>query len=377
MLTFFQKLFDTSDFPARWNCGNWDTFHGYLHIVSDMLIWAAYFMIPIALVYYWWKKRDEMEFPKLFWLFGAFIFTCGITHFIDAIIFYHPIYRVSGVMKFVTAVVSWMTVFAIIRITPEALMLPGRAKLSGELQRQLDKKHQIQQRLAESNRELEAYTGRVAHDLRNPLSGVILLGDLALESARNGKTDTTAEHLSSILETLHRMEESVKELHNLSLARNKQAAMDPIDIGKIVQTVTENLSSRIASKGAEVRIAQLPTILGNETLLIHLFTNLIENAMKYGADEPPLIIVEGDRDGKMEIITVTDNGRGIPEGEIALVFEPNFRASNVNDVDGSGVGLSLCTSIMDSHKGTIRALPGSGAGLVIEMRFPSISGSSQ
>ncbi len=373
MLTFFQKLFDTSDFPARWTCGNWDTFHGCMHIVSDMMIWAAYFMIPVALVYYWWKKRDEMEFPKLFWLFGAFIFSCGITHLIEAVIFYHPIYRVSGVLKVVTAAVSWATVFAIIRITPEALTLPGRAKLSEELQRLLDKTQNIQQRLATNNRELEAYTGRVAHDLRNPLSGLILLGDLALESARSGNTETTAEQLSSMLESLRLMDESVKELHNLSLARNKQAAMNPTDLTKVIQTVTENMSSRISSNGAEVRIAQLPIVIGNETLLIHLFTNLIDNAIKYRSDEPPVIVVESDSDGSMEIITVTDNGRGIPEEETARVFEPHFRASNVSAVDGSGIGLSLCTSIMDSHNGTIRALPRSAGGSVIEMRFPKIS----
>ena len=370
MPTFLQKLFDTADFPARWNCGNWDSFHGYLHILSDLMIWAAYFMIPVALVYYWWKKRADIAFPKLFWLFGAFIFSCGITHLIEATIFYHPIYRVSGLMKFVTAVVSWMTVFAIIRITPEALTLPGRAKLSGQLQRQLDKKHKAQERLAETNRELEAYTGRVAHDLRNPLSGVILLGDLALESIQKGQSETTVAQLSSMMETLRRMEESVKELHNLSLARNKETPLDLVDLSAIAEAVKDGLSSKIASHGAKVTITELPTIFGNETLLSHLFTNLIENSLKYRSDASPHILIESSSEDEVVVVTLTDNGKGIPEGEKDRVFEPNFRASNVENIEGAGVGLSLCTSIMRNHKGTIKARRGTETGLTIEMRFP-------
>lgn len=373
MPTFFQKFFDTSDFPARWNCGNWDSFHGYLHILSDLMIWAAYFMIPVALVYYWWKKREEIEFPKLFWLFGAFIFSCGITHFIDATMFYYPIYRVSGAMKFLTAVVSWMTVFAIIRITPEALSLPGRANLSVELQRQLDKRHDIQERLAESNRELEAYTGRVAHDLRNPLSGVILLGDLALESAQKGQAEVSAEQLSSMLVTLRSMEESIKELHTLSLSRNKEIEMDHVDLEQVVQAVKKGLGEKIEAHDAVVEITQLPTVLGNESLLKHLFTNLIENSLKYRTEANPLITVESRHDSGENVITVCDNGRGIPENEEVRIFDPSYRASNVDQVAGSGIGLSLCKSIMESHKGTIKARPQSKGGLTIEMRFPEIS----
>lgn len=370
MPDFLRKLFDTSDFPARWNCGNWDSFHGWMHIVSDLLIWAAYFMIPVALVYYWWKKRDEMAFPKLFWLFGAFIFSCGVTHFIEAVIFYHPIYRVSGVMKFITAVISWMTVFAIIRITPTALTLPGRAKLSEKLQQQLDANQEVRERLAASNRELEAYTGRVAHDLRNPLSGLILLVQIELESRREKEGEGSIEQLTAILDSLQNMEESVKELHSLSLAKNTETQMSPTSLNSVLSVVKGRAAQKIEECGAKVVIDELPTLAGNETLLTHLFTNLIENAIKYRSDASLVIHITSRREQSEEIITVSDNGRGIPEEDLPKIFDANFRASNVGKVDGSGIGLSLCRSIMETHGGTIRALPVSGSGAEIEMRFP-------
>ncbi len=90
---YFSKFFDTSDFPARWYCGNWSEFLGWLHIVSDVVTFGAYFAIPAVLIYFA-RKRDDFSFTNLFWLFGGFILACGTVDLIEAIIFWHPIYRV-------------------------------------------------------------------------------------------------------------------------------------------------------------------------------------------------------------------------------------------------------------------------------------------
>ena len=139
MLDFLSKLFDTSDFPARWNCGQWETGHGWLHILSDLAIMAAYFAIPTSLLIYYLKKRRELPFPRMLWLFGAFIFSCGTTHLIEAIIYYHPIYRFSGLLKLITALVSWATVIAIVRIAPRAFKLPGMMRVNSLLQDQIER----------------------------------------------------------------------------------------------------------------------------------------------------------------------------------------------------------------------------------------------
>ena len=117
MGNFFSKLLDTSDFPRRWECGNWESFHGWLHIISDFAVFAAYTAIPIVILFFAWRrKRNDMpiQFPGLFWLFCAFIFACGTVHFIEATIFFNPLYRLSGIFKFLTAVFSWATVVALV-----------------------------------------------------------------------------------------------------------------------------------------------------------------------------------------------------------------------------------------------------------------------
>src|SRR5262249_53128316 len=150
MVDFFKRLLDTSDFPARWNCGTWTAGHGWLHIASDLAIWSAYFAIPCILVYFVLRKRD-VPFPTIFWLFGAFIFACGTTHLMEAILFWHPVYRLAGVIKLLTALVSWGTVAALIPIVPKALAM----RSPEELEREIIARKKAEDALHRSNAELE------------------------------------------------------------------------------------------------------------------------------------------------------------------------------------------------------------------------------
>ncbi len=132
MLEFLLKLFDTDDFPARWHCGRWSDGHGWLHILSDLSIFAAYMAIPCVLATFVLKRKD-IPFPRIFWLFVGFIASCGTVHLIEAIIFWHPVYRLDGVVKLITAVVSWGTVVALIPVVPRALTLRTPESLEREV----------------------------------------------------------------------------------------------------------------------------------------------------------------------------------------------------------------------------------------------------
>ncbi|EAQ79051.1 PAS domain-containing hybrid sensor histidine kinase/response regulator [Blastopirellula marina] len=130
---FFSKLFDASDYPARWFCGNWTLETGWLHVLSDVAIFGAYFAIPLVLLYFL-RQRPDLPFPKIVWLFAAFILACGFGHLVEAGIFWWPVYRFSGLIKAMTATVSWATVLVLIRMTPDLLKLPSMALLGQKLQ---------------------------------------------------------------------------------------------------------------------------------------------------------------------------------------------------------------------------------------------------
>jgi PAS domain S-box-containing protein len=158
---FFKKLFDYSDWPPRWHCGNWSEFHGWLYIISDLLVWAAYFTIPVLIFNYISKRKEKIRFHRLYFLFGAFILACGSTHLFDAITFWIPVYRLNALTRFATAVISWITVFSIFKILPAAFSL----KSPEELETEIEQRRRAEELLKIKNKQLnEAQSiARIGH----------------------------------------------------------------------------------------------------------------------------------------------------------------------------------------------------------------------
>jgi chemotaxis family two-component system sensor kinase Cph1 len=363
-------LFDTSDFPARWNCGHWSSAHGWFHILSDIAIAAAYSMIPLALATYWWFKRSELAFPRLFWLFAAFIFSCGATHLVDAIIFYAPVYRFSALMKFVTAVVSWATVLALFRIAPKAFELPGLRRVNVQLHDQLARTKQAEEALGRSNAELEAFTGIVTHDLRNPLNNALFMAEMAREAVACGDSERGASHLKIALDSMKQMESLIGELHACSKVFGRVEEMETLALESVVEVATRNLTPLIESSEAKLKVGPLPEVRGNRTMLVQLFINLFENSIKYRGQEPLVIGIEAvEEEAEGTVIRVTDTGPGIPREQIDQVFESGIRGDNIGSIPGSGLGLAFCRRIMEAHGGTISASNPPEGGVAIELRF--------
>ncbi len=149
MFDFLRNLFNTHGFPPRWQCGVWSTGHGWLHIGSDFAIWGAYYAIPLILIYFVYRRRD-VPFRGIFLLFGAFILACGTTHLMDAIMFWWPAYRLSGVIKLTTAIVSWAAVIALIPIVPQALSLRSPKAMEEEVKRRTAELAHANQSLVQS-----------------------------------------------------------------------------------------------------------------------------------------------------------------------------------------------------------------------------------
>jgi len=147
---FFSELFAADRWPARWFCGYWSPFHGWLSVVSDLMIWSAYFVIPFLILKYVFKKKDLVFYAGYFW-FAAFILMCGLTHLLDAVIFWVPIYRVSVLTKFFTGIVSWLTVYYLIKLLPKAAAL----KTPDELQFEVNKTNALLAEMQKLNFELK------------------------------------------------------------------------------------------------------------------------------------------------------------------------------------------------------------------------------
>jgi hypothetical protein len=180
---FFTHLLDPAGWPPRWHCGRWTDFHGWLYIGSDLLVWAAYAVIPFLLVQFI-RKRNDVPFDRLFWLFALFIVACGSTHLLDALMFYLPVYRLSGLVRLFTALASWGTIFALMRTLPQALLLKTPTQLEVVVRERTQDLNEANQALRHAYEDLETKIAFRTLDLEREVDQLRLENDQLRQAGR-------------------------------------------------------------------------------------------------------------------------------------------------------------------------------------------------
>lgn len=203
--------------------------------------------------------------------------------------------------------------------------------------------------LEERNRELDAFAGRVAHDLRGPLNAV------HLSAFRLAQSATAERETFEVLQrAVGRMDAMIQDL--LALSRiDAEVAEAVAATNTMVVTLQDELMPRVRSVDGTLRIdLQTSTIRVSETLLRQALLNLGENAVKYRRSGVQLLIdiVGRERDSWYEL-RISDNGAGMSREEMPHIFEPFFRAAKVRSLPGTGLGLSIVKRVIDASGGTI------------------------
>jgi light-regulated signal transduction histidine kinase (bacteriophytochrome) len=149
------------------------------------------------------------------------------------------------------------------------------------------------------------------------------------------------------------MEELVGTLHQYTLAETN-VSFEPVDMRLVVKDTLSNLENVIGHRGARVTHGELPTVVGNASLLIQLVQNLISNSIKYCVAETPLVHVSSNPYEKTKwLFSIRDNGIGISEEDYRTVFEPFKRLRCAGEYIGTGLGLATCSKIVKRHGGDI------------------------
>jgi PAS domain S-box-containing protein len=173
MQEFLASLF-RSDFLPHGVCYRWSPGVVWLHVVSDLLIALAYYFIPFALIYIA-RRRTDLVYPWMFWLFGIFILACGTTHLMSVWVVWYPYYRLDGAVKLLTAIASVPTAILLLRVAPAVADLPSQEQLriaNRELEREIaDRKladaevrklnMELEQRVEQRTRELQEANDRL------------------------------------------------------------------------------------------------------------------------------------------------------------------------------------------------------------------------
>ena len=131
------------------------------------LIWLAYLAIPLVMLVIA-RRRKDVPFRAVYFLFIAFILTCGFTHFLDVVMFYSPLYRLSGLVKAMTAVASWATVIALVPVLPKALAM----RSPEELEREIAERHRAESDLRALHAQLEERVGLRTAELEEAVAAL-------------------------------------------------------------------------------------------------------------------------------------------------------------------------------------------------------------
>ena len=352
--------FSGEQFLPHGHCYMWTPGILWMHVIADVLIAMAYFAIPFVLVFVVRRRRD-LPFTGMLLCFGIFIVLCGLTHLMDVWNVWNTDYWLEGLVKVMTAAASVPTAILLWRALPAILAVPS--------QRQL---RDANESLARANRELEAFTASVSHDLRSPLTTIAGQAGL-LELSLPNASEEQRRRLRRIQGSVRQMGELIDALLVLSRISRHTLHREIIDITALVESIVQDLRQKDPARSVEVEIQPGMSVHGDRRLINDLFVNLLANAWKFTSrTEHARIDVGLSAHGSMATIFVRDNGAGFDMAHEQKLFKPFQRLHGMADFEGTGVGLATVARIIERHGGRIWAEGKPGEGAVFYFTMPTM-----
>ena len=230
----------------------------------------------------------------------------------------------------------------------------------------------MHRQLTAANRELEAFSYSVSHDLRAPLRAISSFAQILRKDYRDNLDEDGQRYLETIIATSARMGTLIEDL--LLYARTSRAASAAVAVplAPLVQHLATIFSERIASAGARLEVVEpLATPLGDSTLLGQILNNLVDNALTYRCRQgTPEIKISSQRQGEEVLIRVADNGIGIEPEYHEKIFQVFQRLHSTDEYPGTGLGLAIVAKAARAMEGsvTVDSSPGRGSTFTIRLR---------
>ena len=228
----------------------------------------------------------------------------------------------------------------------------------------ISKRKQMEKELIERNKELSDFAYRVSHDLKNPIN--IIRG---YSEAISEEPEIANQYLHKIIKQTDKIQLFINNILKLSKAGKIIGDKKAVDINSMIYRIY--ISQKSNQVPMELKIKNsIPEIIGDYESLENLFTNIIENSIKYRDKEKDKLVIEVDSkiNESEAVIQIKDNGTGIDKDKAAAIFHPGFTLSKDK---GTGFGLSIARKIVEAHNGSITAKSdGEKQGVEITVRLP-------
>lgn len=267
---------------------------------------------------------------------------------VDRVPWRKPNGEIQGVVVFATDVTDYVHHRELLQEMNQRL-----SRHKTEVERANEALEQKNLELSRANAELDEFTAIAGHDLKAPLREITTFVTLLEKDLGDHVPRRAAEDLRFVHESAQKMRTLIDDL--LSLSRTGRAEIDraELPLDECVDAALGFLAVPIRESAATIEREDMPTVLGDRTLLTELFQNLIDNAIKFSGAEAPRIRITAELDDAGWVFGVRDEGVGIASQYFERVFSPFHRLHGQSEVPGSGMGLAICRKVVDRHGGRL------------------------
>ena len=217
-----------------------------------------------------------------------------------------------------------------------------------------------------ANRELEAFSYSVAHDLRAPLRGIDGFSMALLEDAYDSLDETGRRYLHRVRDLTKHMAELIESLLSLARISRSEPRCEVVDLSELARAATRRLSAAQPDRLIDVAITDGLTAWGDARLLGVVLDNLLGNAWKFTRDQPhPRVEFSSLRQDAERVFYVRDNGAGFDMAHAAKLFGVFQRLHSPDEFEGTGIGLATVQRVIERHGGRVWADGSPGAGATV------------
>ena len=246
-----------------------------------------------------------------------------------------------------------------------------RNAIIGIVLRKAEELAQLTAELQKSNKELEAFSYSVSHDLRAPFRHILGYSELLKGSAADKLDGNEQRYIETIIQSANFAGTLVENLLSFShLGRTKLRARR-VDTNRLVREVRRDLEQEGAGRVVAWEVADLPAVEADELLLRLVWQNLIQNALKYSKNrERAVIQIEGQEQEEETVFSVQDNGAGFEQAYASKLFGVFQRLHRMEEFAGTGIGLANVKRIVERHGGRVWAIGEVNRGATFSFALP-------
>ncbi len=248
-------------------------------------------------------------------------------------------------------------------ITSAVRDITERKKLENNLQQRAEA-------LERSNQELEQFAYIASHDLQEPLRIIGSFAQLLHSRYQSQLGEEADEFIHYIVDGAKRMQDLINDLLLFSRISTRAQEFTTIDTDAAIKLALDNLRFAIQDKNATVTVEQAPDVVGDSSQLTQVFQNLIANAIKFCAENTPVVHISAQDKGDTVTFVISDNGIGIDPQFGERIFKIFQRLHGRGDYSGTGIGLAVCKKIIERHGGRIWIEPNQPTGTQFHFTLP-------